>query len=131
MRVLDTDTCIEILRGNQAVIERRRQIADHVATTWITASELSYGAAKSRAPEHNQNLVIAFLNTLPILDMNLLSAERFGAIKAQLERAGQLVTDADLLIASVCLAQGAILVTGNRRHYERVAGLIQEDWIPR
>lgn len=131
MRVLDTDTCIEVLRGNQIVIARRAQLADTVATTWITAAELSYGAAKSRTPEHNQNLVLALLNTLPILDMNLLAAERFGVCKTHLERSGRIIADADLLIASICLAQGAVLVTGNRRHYERIAGLQLEDWIVR
>lgn len=90
-----------------------------------------YGAAKSRTPEHNQNLVLALLNTLPILDMNLLAAERFGVCKTHLERSGRIIADADLLIASICLAQGAVLVTGNRRHYERIAGLQLEDWIVR
>jgi len=48
VRILDTDVCIEILRGNQKVIERRAATPDDVATTWITACELSYGAEKSR-----------------------------------------------------------------------------------
>ena len=43
MRVLDTDTCVEILRGNQRVLERRAAIRDGLATTWITAAELYYG----------------------------------------------------------------------------------------
>lgn len=129
MKILDTDTCVEILRGNRQVIDRRDAIPDTVATTWITAAELAYGAAKSHKPEHNQNLVIVFLNSLPVLDMNLLAAERFGATKALLERGGQLITDADLLIASICMARGASLVTGNRRHYEHIPGLLLEDWI--
>ena len=42
---------IEILRGNDAVIARRAETDDAVVTTWVSAAELSYGAAKSRAPE--------------------------------------------------------------------------------
>jgi tRNA(fMet)-specific endonuclease VapC len=129
VKILDTDTCVEMLRGNRQVIDRRDAIPDTVATTWITAAELAYGAAKSRQPEHNQNLVIVFLNSLPVLDINLLAADRFGATKARLERGGQSITDADLLIASICMARGASLVTGNRRHYERIPGLLLEDWI--
>ena len=129
MKVLDTDVCIEILRGNARVIECRRRTPDAVATTWITACELAYGAAKSRAPEANQALVVAFLATLPILELDGAAAERFGRLKADLERAGNLLADADLLIAAITLARGARLVTGNRRHYERIADLRIENWI--
>ena len=96
MKLLDTDVCIEILRGNARVIERRRRTPDEVATTWITACELAYGAAKSRAPEPNRALVMAFLATLPILELDWAAAERFGRLKADLERAGNRVADADL-----------------------------------
>lgn len=129
MKLLDTDVCIEILRGNVRVIERRRRTPDEVATTWITACELAYGAAKSRAPEPNRALVMAFLATLPILELDWAAAERFGRLKADLERAGNRVADADLLIAAIALARGAGLITGNRRHYERVPELGIEDWI--
>lgn len=129
MKILDTDVCIEILRGNARVIERRRRTPDEVATTWITACELAYGAAKSRAPEPNRALVMAFLATLPILELDWAAAERFGRLKADLERAGNRVADADLLIAAIALARGAGLITGNRRHYERVPELGIEDWI--
>ena len=129
MKILDTDVCIEILRGNIRVIEHRRRTPDKVATTWITACELAYGAAKSRAPEANQALVVEFLATLPILELNWAAVERFGRLKADLERAGTRVADADLLIAAIALARSAGLVTGNRRHYERILELSIEDWI--
>jgi tRNA(fMet)-specific endonuclease VapC len=59
-----------ILRGNLRVIERRRRTPDAVATTWITAGELAYGAAQSRASEPNRALVEVFLATLPILELD-------------------------------------------------------------
>lgn len=33
------------------------------------------------------------------------------------------------MIAAITLTQGASLVTGNTRHYERFAGLQLDDWI--
>ena len=33
------------------------------------------------------------------------------------------------MIASIALAHGATLCTGNTRHYERFDGLLLEDWI--
>ncbi len=129
MKILDTDVCIEILRGNERVLERRRGALDEVATTWITACELAYGAAKSRAVKKNQTLATEFLATLPVVGLDLPAAERFGRLKADLERGGNILADADLMIAAITQAQGASLVTGNLRHYARIAGLRVEDWI--
>jgi tRNA(fMet)-specific endonuclease VapC len=39
------------------------------------------------------------------------------------------LADADLLIAAITLARGASLVTGNRRHYQRIEGPGLEDWV--
>lgn len=129
MKVLDTDVCIEILRGNREVILRRQRVLDEVVTTWIAAAELYYGAAKSRAPAKNQKLVSEFLATLKLAGLDTPAVKQFGAIKADLEQKGQQLADADLLIAAIVLAQGATLVTGNIRHYQRIAGLTIEDWI--
>ena len=129
MKILDSDVCIEILRGNAEVIERRRQVDDEVATTWITAAELAFGAEQSRDPERNIALVTEFLATLPIMGLDQTAALEFGRCKARLERTGRRVADADLLIAAIALVRGASVVTGNRKHYERIEGLRIEDWI--
>lgn len=129
MKVLDSDTCIGILRGRKEVLERRAIEGDEVTTTWVTASELFYGAAKSAKPDVNAALVVRFLNTLPVLAPDLASARLFGEVKTRLATAGQIVADADLFIASIALSRGATLVTGNRKHYERIPGLVLEDWL--
>ena len=129
MKVLDSDTCIGILRGRKEVLERRAIEVDEVTTTWVTASELFYGAAKSAKPDVNAALVVRFLNTLPVLAPDLASARLFGEVKTRLATAGQIVADADLFIASIALSRGATLVTGNRKHYQRIPGLVLEDWL--
>lgn len=88
MKILDTDTCVELLRGNQAVIARRAGVDDDVATTCITAAELYYGAAKSRDPTGNQALVDHFLETLEVLELAPAACPIFGEAKALLERKG-------------------------------------------
>lgn len=129
MKLLDTDTCIAILRGHQEVIGRRAATDDEVVTTWITAAELHYGAAKSNAPENNRTVVTEFLATLPILGLEGASVQIFGEVKALLERQGQRLADADLFIGAIAAANQATVITGNRRHYERIPGLAIEDWI--
>jgi len=129
LKLLDTDTCLNILRGNEAVIERRGATSDDVVTTWITAAELYYGAAKSSAPEKNRALVQSFLATLPVLGLDEAAVQIFGEAKALLERQGQRLADADLFIGAIAVAHQAPVVTGNRRHYERIPGIVVEDWI--
>ena len=130
MKILAPDVRIEILRGNDRGIERRRTVADDVATTWIMASELAYGAGKSRAPERNNHTGHGvFSRPCRFWGLDLRSELEFGRWKAMLERAGMRVADADLTIAAIALAHGASVVTGNRRHCERIQDPRIEDWI--
>ena len=131
MYLLDTDTCVEILRGNQHVIARRRAIYAPVTTTEITASELFFGAAKSRDPAGNRLVVLDFLRTLEVLPISLVGAQFFGVIKAGLQADGNLIPDADLWIASIARTWRAKIVTGNTRHLARVPGVETENWITR
>ncbi len=128
MRILDTDICIAILRGHTGIIERRRRTLDRVVTTWITAGELFYGAARSRDPIGNKKLVERFLETLPILGLDIIAAQFFGVLKAALEAEGNRLADADLWIGATGRAHRATVVTGNTRHFDRIAGLQLENW---
>ncbi|MCW1921245.1 type II toxin-antitoxin system VapC family toxin [Luteolibacter arcticus] len=129
MFLLDTDTCFEILRGNGRVIAQRRGVYAPVVTTEITASELFYGAAKSKDPSANRKVVLEFLRTLPVLPISLTGAQFFGSFRAQLQAAGNLIPDADLWIASISRAVRAKIVTGNTRDLSRVPGVECVDWI--
>jgi tRNA(fMet)-specific endonuclease VapC len=128
MRILDTDHCIDILRGRSAVIGKRRAVYDEVATTIITACELYYGAAKSNKPVEGKRAVDSFLRSLRVLELCPYSAQFFGVFKANLEMDGRGLADADLLIGSIARARGAVVVTGNTRHFERIPGLELENW---
>ena len=86
-------------------------------------------AAKSIAPSDNRQLVDEFLDTLPILVPDIASAQVFGEAKALLQKAGTPLADADLFIASIAITRTAPIVTGNRRHFERIPGVVVEDWI--
>jgi tRNA(fMet)-specific endonuclease VapC len=128
LRILDTDICVAILRGNAEIIERRRHTLDRVVTTWITAGELFYGAAKSADPMANRKLVARFLETLPILGLDSISAQFFGVLRAALEAKGKRLADADLWIGAIARAHRAAVVTSNTRHFARIAGLQLENW---
>ena len=109
------------------MIERRLATTDEVVTNCITAGELFYGAAKSRDPIANRELVHRFLKSLPILDINLNASDFFGILRADLEVRGQRLPDADLWIGAIARARRAIVVTGNARHFARM-NVQTENW---
>jgi tRNA(fMet)-specific endonuclease VapC len=42
---------------------------------------------------------------------------------------GEPLDDIDLLIAGTAIANGLVLVTHNRQHFDRISGLTVEDWV--
>lgn len=130
MILLDTDTCVEILRGNARVLKRRGEHqGEETAICFMTAAELYYGAAYSIRPEENRRLVESFLLSIAVIQSEASILKAFGTLKANLKRDGALIPDADILIAAVALVKAQYLVTGNARHFERVDGLRTLNWI--
>ncbi|WP_392480273.1 PIN domain-containing protein [Nostoc sp. C110] len=70
-----------------------------------------------------------FIQNLPVLPLTNPALRKYGELKAELRRIGQIIAKFDLLIASVALAEDYPLVTNNTRHYERINGLKLENWI--
>lgn len=60
---------------------------------------------------------------MTVLPYDVATARVYGRLHAELEAAGQILADADLQIAATALHHNLELVTGNLRHFERVAGL--------
>jgi tRNA(fMet)-specific endonuclease VapC len=73
-------------------------------------------------------VVSAFIDNFIIYDYSKISAQSYGNIRIDLEKKGKIIGANDLLIASHALSRGAVLVTNNRREFERVEGLVLEDW---
>ena len=55
-------------------------------------------------------------------------SSRAALIYADLYRRGELIGDADILIAATALVENLVLGTNNERHFRRVAGLAVENW---
>ena len=123
MKILDSDHCVAVLRG------RLRLPDEELAITTINVAELVHGAFRSARLADNLASVDILLSALTILPFDEASARIFGELKALLERSGYPLDDLDLQIASIALANDAILVTHNQRHFVRVPGIVLEDWM--
>jgi len=128
VKILDSDHCVAILRG-QLNLADHVSPAEELAVTAISVGELSHGAHKSTRASDNLARLDVLLAAVTLLPFDERTARRFGALKAQLERAGKPVNDLDLQIASIALENNAPLITHNRQHFERIPGLVIEDWL--
>jgi len=131
--LLDTDTCIELIRRKPAgLLQRLVEVEPGEAgISSITRAELIYGVAKSTRPEENQAALEQFLLPLELVDFNDSAALAYGQIRAALERLGQGIGGMDLLIAAHALSLGCILVTNNVKEFSHVEGLKIENWLSR
>ena len=130
-KLLDTDICIDVLRGAPDVVERlAAELAEgDVAISAITAFELVWGAQNSpRAVEELAKVQRFLAGGPPTIPFDQTDAETAGRIRASLARRGRMIGAYDLLIAGQGLARGRIVVTANTREFARVGGLRLEDW---
>ena len=129
MILLDTDICIELLRGNAKVIDKRQGYEEKVAISFMSVAELFYGAEKSDNSGKNSRLIEELLLTIEIIHSDMEIFRKFGELKAILGSAGNILADADILIAATTLAKCNMLITGNVNHFRRIEELRIENWI--
>ena len=128
--LLDTNIVIYVIKQRplQALEIFNRQHG-RMALSAITVAELIHGAEKSAQPERNLAVVEDFCSRLVIQAYDERAAQHYGQIRAALERIGQPIGVNDLHIAAHARAQGLTLVTNNLREFERVPGLLLENWV--
>jgi predicted nucleic acid-binding protein len=134
MYLLDSDILINLIRRapSTMLIARLASVPpEQQFTSSITLGELVYGAYKlqARTDELLQQLEESLLPNLPVLPFDSAAAQYYGEVRADLERRGMPLGDADLRIGCIALAHGLTMVTGNVRHFERIPGLTVENWI--
>lgn len=128
--LLDTNVCIEILRGRNPYLKQRLETAgfDKLSLCSIVWAELHCGACLLANPEPEIRRIEAAFAGWPRLPFDDAAAERYGLIRARLQGAGRLIGANDLLIAATALANGLALITHNTDEFKRVEGLDVEDW---
>jgi tRNA(fMet)-specific endonuclease VapC len=130
--LLDTDTCIELIRGRSDAVLRRlkRYSPGDVGISSITFAELSYGVVRSSQQERNQSALDRFVTPLDVVPFDASAAGMYGRLRSELESKGKTIGAFDLLIAAHALSLSLPLVTHNTREFSRVEGLRLADWIP-
>ena len=122
--MLDTSACIEILRGRPPP-DKWRGYCFCLST--VVEAELWAGVHHSGGDEERRKTetLLAALETVPF---DSAAAEATGRVLAELTKAGRKIGDFDVQIAGHALSLGAPLLTCDKRHFQRVAGLRLLSW---
>lgn len=126
--MLDTNTVSHLFKEHPSVA--RRVVAAPITSlcvSAITAGELLFGLAKRPDAKRLHIVVRELLRRVDVLPWDSAVAERYGTVRADMERQGRILSPLDLLIATHALVIDSILVT-NDRAFGQVAGLHIEDW---
>ncbi len=131
MRILDSNVCIDVLRGRAKVVARLSSCRpEDCFISVITEFELFQGA--DRAPperrEEERDKVMRFVGTLGVLPFDSACARIAARINAGLLNQGTPVCVTDVMIAATGLRHRWALVTNNSKDFKRVDGLVIEDW---
>jgi tRNA(fMet)-specific endonuclease VapC len=130
---LDTNILIALLDGRTPGIRARFDAEAGRGVTFgisvIVCHELMYRASGSLRRVETElaitRLVTAMREVLPLTSDDAAEA---ADLRASLKRSGTPIGPFDLLIAAQAKRRNALLVTANRREFERIDGLRVDDW---
>ena len=126
--LLDTSTCIFLLRGKRSVEEKLNEIDERICyITDVVVAELVFGAYYSDRVEENLQQVEEFVGEMNVIPFNQI-IHTFSKERARLWKAGKKIEDFDLLIGCAAKVKNLTVVTHNRRHFDHIEGLLIEDW---
>jgi tRNA(fMet)-specific endonuclease VapC len=131
LALLDTDILSAVMRKNPLAIERARsylEVHRQFNFSLITRYEIlrglyAKGAGKQLAAFDK---LCARSRVLPLTDPIVVQA---AIIYDDLHRRGELISDADILIAATAITHGLAVVTNNEAHFRRIRDLQVVNWL--
>lgn len=128
--LLDTTVLSDFTRGVAAVLARLKSTSKgDAAICTVTAMEIEYGLMLNPARARKIEPMIRFLlQDLQVLAYEPEDATATAAIRAALAKRGTPIGPYDVMIAGTALRRGLVMVTSNGSEFERINGLVLEDW---
>jgi tRNA(fMet)-specific endonuclease VapC len=126
--MLDTNTVSHLLKSHPTVSLRVTEVPmTALCISAITGGELMFGLAKVPGAKRLHQAVMEFLRCVDVLPWDSAVMERYGNVRADMEKQGRALGSLDMLIAAHARETNSVLVT-NDAAFSRVAGLTVEDW---
>jgi tRNA(fMet)-specific endonuclease VapC len=125
----DTDVCIRVLKKrNREFINRFVEMRKVIAVSSVTVFELYAGAENYDDKQQICSVIDEFLALLEVIQLDAKAAREAGEIHGQLMRKGMRIGSYGVLNAGLARSRKLTIATNNLREYERVEGLVVEQW---
>lgn len=122
--LVDSDYVVDWLIGRPDVVALLSALRrDGLAISLITYGEIYEGIYRGRDPQSSERRFRQFRRFVEVLSLSRTIMRRFARLRGALRSRGELIGDADTLIAATALHHQLTLVTRNRRHFARIPGL--------
>ena len=130
MYMLDTNTCIFVLKNRPEKAKRKFKAIKNICISSVTFGELCFGIENGDAHlrEKRWEQLDDFTQRILIDPWDEEAARHYGAIRALLKREGNTIGNNDLLVAAHSRSIDSVLVTNNTKEFSRVPDLTLEDW---
>lgn len=128
--LLDTNIFIAAMKGIEGVRHKLENtpVSDIVLSP-VVLGELELGVEKSAYREKNVARLADVVGKLDMAPLDARVSRYYAITRADLERKGVPIGANDFWIAAQGLALGAIVVTDNVGEFNRVQGLVTENWL--
>ncbi|MDY7076937.1 MAG: PIN domain-containing protein [Chloroflexota bacterium] len=129
--LLDTNHAVQVMGGTDALREllvRRGQPEDRFFISITVLSELYFAAYASRRQAQNLQSINRLLDHIPLLDLDVMAAEEYGRIRAELKAKGRPIPGTDVQIAAVARLHD-LTVLSTDHHFQYVDNLRVENWL--
>ncbi len=125
----DTNILISFFRGDQETVNRMNLIEQQtISTSPIILAELYKGAYAASRQVEALTEIEEFLVRAEVLEFDEHAARIFGQRYNELKKLGKQTQELDLMIASICIAHNAKLITRNGKDFKNIRGLQFEQW---
>lgn len=129
--LLDTDVLSGLMRRTPTAIQRARiYLADHrqLTISLVTRFEILRGL-KAKQATTQLTAFGSFCQNSEVLPISDDVIVRAADIYADLHARGQLIADADILIAATAMEHNLLLATNNLADFRRIPGLQIDNWL--
>jgi len=131
--VLDTTAFSAVMRRDAGLLRLLRSYRPvDIATVPPVVAEIQFGIKRLDSSSKKCLLLMSerdrLLSVIDVLPWQPESSEKYGYIKADLERRGKPIDDFDIAIAAIAMTHKCGVITANLKHFERINDLECKSW---
>ena len=128
---LDTNIITAFFKNDLRVVQRVSEYLeffDKLTINIISYYEILRGL-KDLGNEERLNRFEDFIQENELVSIRKETVEKAAEIYAYLKKEGNLIEDADILMAAIAIVEKLVLITNNINHFKRVKGLKVDNWL--